>query len=561
VEDEETQMSQIRLRRWALGIAGATVAAPTLACTRVELCAIDPETGACREPQPPIADNVVAVEGTACTVDPGWVIFPYKVLFVIDDSRSNQTSDPQDHRADAVQAVIDDYIENRAVSYAVIAFSDSAEKMTDGFTRNYDALVPGVIETLRRDIAGTNYVDTLTLVIDFLRADIERTPEAERHRTRYDIQWLSDGIPDPCQRPEAVHAKVTELAALRAEYGLYDLRLSTARLFHPGYLVAGCEDVTPLDYLPRMAELGHGTFRDFQSASDIVFEIAFTEIDAPFERHHSFPLFVVNENRVVQDGRLWADSDGDGLRDQDDGTEPDPTSADFNLDGCSDRVEDELLPNPPTVCTDLCRQRMDSGEFTDLDGDGLPDCAEQTLGFHILRADTDLDGFTDLLELKHQSSAISDRILVDTDYDGLADGEEIRSGTNPLSPEPDDSLRYRYAPLVPVASDDEGVTCVSFRVDNVRLVETLAVGEAEAQTLAATPPALAPYAAPAHPRGSNEICVYLVQTSRYDPHSEPTITRACKPARYLEDLDLKEPASGVIEIEPRDFRCFTNCQE
>ncbi len=500
-----------------------------LACTNVELC-VEP----CRDPDPIVYDNVVRVEGTACTADPSAVVFPYKVLFVIDVSGSNRDSDPSDNRAKAVQRVIETYLENRAVYFGVVSFSDTGQALTSGFVRDRSVLIPDVIASLTRDEGGTNYVDTLALVYDFIKRDAEAMTEAERARTRYDIQWLSDGVPDPCVRPGPIVTATERLMELSQTYGFFDMKLNTTRLFFAGYPVAGCEELTPTDYLEPMATAGDGTFRVLTSDA-LDFKISFSEILRRFETRR---FYVVNMNRVLWDDRLWPDSDGDGIRDIEEANAADALLVDSNSDGCTDRVDQELSPNAG-LCASQCRLRMvgdDPTSLQDSDGDGLPDCAEQTLGYLRSSSDSDRDGFSDDLELKLYANPLDERTLTeDSDLDLRVDADEIRLGTNPMYPESDDTYVYAYSPLKPRTTLVEGTSCFDFSVDNVRLVQT----EATATTA----------------KGDNLLCLFVVQTSVDDPRGIPTVARACVNANYVETANgsVKSPSNGLLHIDARAF--------
>ena len=65
------------------------LAVAATSCTDVDLC-VSP----CMPQEQVVIDNAVTIEGEACTVDPAAVLYPYKVLFVIDVSGSNRDSDP-----------------------------------------------------------------------------------------------------------------------------------------------------------------------------------------------------------------------------------------------------------------------------------------------------------------------------------------------------------------------------------------------------------------------------------------------------------------------------------
>ena len=113
-------------------------------------------------------------------------------------------------------------------------------------------------------------------------------------------------------------------------------------------------------------------------------------------------------NDTALAGANGTDSDGDGLPENDTGT--DPFTADTDGDGLADGREVELGTDPTA---------------TDTDGDGLADGRELELGTDPTAADTDEDGLADAREL----SVGTDPTVADTDGDRLPDGWEFRHET------------------------------------------------------------------------------------------------------------------------------------
>ncbi len=480
----------------------------------------------CMDPPPPVEDNVVHVQGDACTVEPASVTFPYKILFVIDVSGSNATSDPMDRRADAVQRVIEEYGTNASISFGIVRFSSEAERVTPTFMSDMTTLITTGIPPLREDLEATNYIEALREATEFLQEDMRSLTASELSRTRYDVQFLSDGEPNPCIPIESVQAATESLLRLATTWHPFQLKLSTTRLTYDGF-VSGCEYGDPSAFLQPMADIGNGTFQELQE-DQLNFNIAFTEIKRRFE---SRDFYLVNLSRVVWQDVLWPDSDLDGIRDLDD---PHPTEADFDRDGCSDRVDLELLPNQG-----LCRSQCLEVGNGDRDGDGLQDCAEASLGYDPSSSDSDGDGFPDDLELHVGTNPLDARTLTqDTDRDGITDAHEIRTGTNPVYPETNADWSYAYsslAPSAPRSADTPGTTCFEFDVENVRLVETLA-----------TPTTVA---------GDNVVCLYSLQTVIDSPDGAGTVTRSCTIVNYRRTIDgeQKRPADGSVTISPEDF--------
>lgn len=67
-------------------------------------------------------------------------------------------------------------------------------------------------------------------------------------------------------------------------------------------------------------------------------------------------------------------------------------------------------------------------ENQDIDGDGLSDAEEQSLGTDPRRADSDEDGLFDREEIMIYKS---NPLLFDTDGDGFGDGQEVQNGYSP----------------------------------------------------------------------------------------------------------------------------------
>jgi len=112
-------------------------------------------------------------------------------------------------------------------------------------------------------------------------------------------------------------------------------------------------------------------------------------------------------------GRISLDADGDGVNHDADNCRlvSNPDQADLDNDGIGD------------VCDD------------DIDGDGLSNAQEATLGTDPRNPDTDGDGLTDSAEV---NTYHTDPLKPDTDGDGWTDAQEINVYlTDPLNPDTD----------------------------------------------------------------------------------------------------------------------------
>jgi len=166
--------------------------------------------------------------------------------------------------------------------------------------------------------------------------------------------------------------------------------------------------------------------------------------------------------------QLLADTDGDGLTDLEEfnlGT--DPLLADTDNDGDLDNVDNcpinsnaDQLNTDDDADGDVCdTDDDDDGLFDtgdncplidnadqlntdgdeqgnacddDDDNDGLDDLDEVTYGTNPLLVDTDGDGLTDGQEVNLGGVQLSEPLLADSDSDGLTDLEEVNLGTDPL---------------------------------------------------------------------------------------------------------------------------------
>lgn len=126
-------MTRQHARRLPLVLLGLGLAS---ACTEADL--ISP-----REDPPPVYDNKLELKGKFCTTDPADVIFPLKVLFMIDTSQSMNINDPisqteqdptkQTGRARAIRNVIAQYINIKssfATTYCNTGLSGCAKGST-----------------------------------------------------------------------------------------------------------------------------------------------------------------------------------------------------------------------------------------------------------------------------------------------------------------------------------------------------------------------------------------------------------------------------------------------
>ncbi|MEL6184839.1 MAG: VWA domain-containing protein, partial [Myxococcota bacterium] len=476
----------------------------------------------------------------------------------------------------AVQEVVEAFLPDPGVSFAIIQFSGATSVLTqgpdgqDGFTRDRNEIESAIV---RLGIAEqpTDYEGALANINRVLTRDMTEADPDALARSRYVVVFLSDGLPNPVRPPtntrSSILRRVQEIADLQRVFRPSEIRLHTALVL--GAIRAGfrCTD-TGLEggsdrcaqyptaatcvadnrctwigiqseaesLLEVMAEVGNGTFRSFPNGEEINFlRIDFTSIRRVFTLSNLTATNLSARPRLVfpgddrqATGRGDPDSDGDGLSDAEEldiGTVV--TATDTDEDGFGDFLEVRLSSSgfDPLDPTDAdCTEGLDR---VDTDGDGLLDCEERFAGTNRLRVDTDGDRFPDLLELQGGTNPVVDDTLVDLDFDAARNGAELRGHSDPNDEDADirSQLSYRYeiiergpsdlAPNDPRQADlAQGRACYDVRVENITLAPTV--------------------------DGRNRILLWLAETPFDDPEALGIFRVGCIEQVFLPP-DLRNP--------------------
>ncbi len=544
----------------------------------------------------------ITVQGDFCTDSPEDVVFPVKVLFLVDTSGSNQFTDPNQQRAIAVEQVIDRHIGNPGVQFAVIRFDGRIRNLTGGFTNDRGVLQEAT-ELLREADSVTDYQGALGTAFATLLTDMQRSEPAELVRTKYVTVFFSDGTPQPqCSRdgdegdkfliceldrsrlqgvpadvfmelqagadynqPYQIYDKIDAIMALKEEFRVGDLR------FHTGFLydedeAAVAEAAFSLDpelgqeLMEEMARRGQGQFMSFSAGDEINFlTIDFNSIKRPF----TVKSFIVsNESAVPTETVPAIDSDRDGLSDD----------AEFALA--------DQLAGPGAA--------GNTGG-----GDARPNRTDP------LVKDTDGDGFSDLFEARRLiqgfnpvdpgrpsvgCAQIVERGTLDPDRDGLLSCEEAILGSQPDTYDSDaDGLPDRIEFLYGLDPADPRDAKLDLDLDGLRNFD-----EVRSHTAAGAKPIYVPgaldryrYRMDALPDtldgrkcfqfetrhvglvtpdkeggeryGLNEIRVYLGHVPEDQPADFGLFKVACFQARF-DAPDFLQPESGVVTLSDDDFK-------
>jgi hypothetical protein len=623
-----------------------------VACTDRQLVAVDGEA-------PPVVDDQVDIEASFCTRPVNDVIFPVKLLLVLDTSGSLQFTDQSGIRRVAIRRLMNSLATQNDVLVATIGFGSNVN--TDPPVAPGSPLyVPASqwTEPPFFDIADvqTNYQGALSALRSHLTNDLLTSDPAEIARTKYVIIFFSDGsptpkccldvdetegelgpmpfgcLPEPWETPRAderycegeaelrfcnaqaaldqvrrfnpavsapdygdgtlvaldelepndnynrtyqIEDLVTDVIELGDEFGVGEMRLHTALLFDSTlddsvkqlYRLNRCRSE---GLLQRMAELGNGLYRDFESGEEIDFlSFNFTSLKQSFSLLRAYahnasalpPVVAGNIRREIQLLNFRADTDGDGLDDAEElalGTDvavvdsdklqsqpaatqlPEPIADPAAWgDGWSDALEARRIdvgfdPRFQSLPVDPCPLfSVDGLDRQDLDGDGVNGCEENLVGTDPERADSDGDGFSDGLELRVDTDPTRAEANRDDDFDGFSNADEIQRGTNPRVS--DVALKERVGvatELRNTGTTTDGRTCYTATARGVRL--------------ASTQPRFA-----GGRSGYNDVLFFLAEAPS-DQASRVELRVACHRAQYLAP-SLKNPADGRITLREVDF--------
>ncbi|MCA9513967.1 MAG: VWA domain-containing protein [Myxococcales bacterium] len=423
----------------ALAGAGLGGAALLPGCTDADLLPIPPVK--------PFIDDKLAIEGDLCTRSPESLVFPLRVLFVVDASESMRVTDPADpltgetRRETAVREAWEKLLAAGIsdVRVGILRFSAEAQSRTpvdtdgDGLTDSYFSADPAQLGVATAALGvtdrTTNYVAALSEAYFELRTELAGADLESLPLSRYVVVFVSDGLPDVDPTDAApggldtVLDGVSQLRELAKLFRVGDFQ------FHTVYLSAGqglALDKPAQDLLETMADLGGGNYRSVPNGEEIDFlGVDFSVIRRVFTLK---TLAAVNLDTIVdseQQAALTAASDA-----LERALDPDQVRAGFvDIDG-----DGHLSCGEPLV---------------DSDGDGLSDLVEAVVGSDPLRQDTDDDGLSDRDEWDLQGShdlldgsdsgcyvpspcLLDDQdlcaCLVDSDADGVCDCAEDASG-------------------------------------------------------------------------------------------------------------------------------------
>lgn len=404
------------------------------ACVILGLCAFacSDTTFQKVERAPPVIDDKVQIQGGLCTRSPESLVFPMRVLFVVDGSESMAVTDPPDpvtgitRREETVRSVWTGLFAQglEDVRVGIIRFSAQSQSRTpvdedgDGlfdtwFTADraqLEAATAALSETDRTTNYGAALAEAqFEIRNEFSRAELESLP-----LSKYVVVFVSDGLPDVDPTDAQGNGADEILSSVRALRELAASFRVGSMAIHTVYLSTGqgpALDRPAQDLLQAMAEEGGGTYRSVPNGEAINFiDVDFSVIRRVFTLKS---LVAVNLQSILDAKQVGAIAD-----------------------------------NGPVLSERLAVEDILRG-FVDTSGDAVLDCGEPLV-------DSDGDGLADLVEAIVGSSPF----VPDTDDDGLSDRMEwdLAPSRDPL--DPSDAGCYEPNPCLPDAADPDLCACL-----------------------------------------------------------------------------------------------------
>ena len=556
-------------------------------------------------------DDELRLTGDVCLSPDTDAVFPVKVLFLVDTSDSMSVTDRQGYRTQAVDAVLDSYKDNPAVSFGVVAFSSQIDRFPPagggGFTNAPDR---GAIDSrISQADSMTDYQGALGVAYEMISEDIVASSPAERARTKYIIIFFSDGTPDPqcsasvtpCgtgQCPAHQHCRSTvcqddflvctvprkdwstafavsiptsmypdlgagadynltpqilrtvdDIMGLQDFYHVGEIRLHTAFLYDPA---AASDALTAPFGLDRAGGVALMTSMAEHGLG------TYTEFDSAskidFLSINYTPYIEENGLAGVLATNLSVIDTGDGLK------------PDTDRDGLTD--EEERAAGTCVAASATC---IDSADPADSDGDGYSDLFEErnrVSGFDPLDPNKPLtrcapgdrgDSDGDLLRDCEEAFLKTDPRLPDSDGDRIPDGLEFRAGMDPLDRtdafgdidrDGERNLDEVTAHTNPTVASRPGYQPVRYLYDVSPFTKD--TGERCYHLDVRHIKLLTTGKGTGAPQGVNRVLLYFDEAPVGRVLDYGNIRVACVDVRYV-DGAVKSPWNGVVALQDADF--------
>lgn len=247
-------------------------------------------------------------DGEICAIEPTVQASFTKILFVVDKSGSNGTTDPTGmYRVGTIGAFYDLHKNNQFTKWGLVSFQNAgatAEILDDtglsgGFSNDPSIIMPAIQSLATANAGGTPYQAAVATAGATITNDVARNANQP---SRYVVVFISDGEPSDGVTDPVLQNIVTGLIALG------DITLST--------VYYGPPNPTASARMLKMANWGRGKFLDTNVSGRIPLDslIGFNTGEPWLIKNFT----VTNLNASpCDDGTIDSDSDADGLCDKD----------------------------------------------------------------------------------------------------------------------------------------------------------------------------------------------------------------------------------------------------
>lgn len=495
----------------------------------------------------PALPDRAELQGKVCVPLAGGDAFPVKVVFALQGGAGMDrtvVASLETALNNVLQQFPSDYI-----SFSIVAYHTIATGLQGAF----------VNDTARLSLALTQYAAfqesgpmsqraPLMLARSLISGDMQTGCRGQVARTRYYVVLIMANADESCANPVfnagidvscAKYGGTSQCSACELAR-VTELLKDTGKQYNAGEVtvqpvyVTNSQDIDAMYEAAAIARAG-GTEPIQATPADLNQVLQGLNYQSLQRSLTLKRVIALNRNVVVRAGQQYADSDGDGVSDeQEDAIGTDKTLYDTDGDGLGDGVElkmgqDPLSPDVVTNCNVMA----------DTDGDRLNDCEERVLGTDACIADTDGDTLPDLVELLGGTNPLIPEDLKDDDGDGVANVEEIVAHTDPSSGDTAFRQEHGYGyQISPAAPTVDGRACYDLHVFNVGLLSTLERPSPNGSGLTIL-------------KGTNDVYLYVQVGRENDPRGTGIGSIFVQPVRFIPPATRRP--KGTIQFTDDDF--------